>query len=184
MGSAEEEALALKQKGNQAFAQHDWPTAIDYYTKAIELNPNDPSFYCNRAQVRLCLVVTAGFAGAFSKQPQIGRSYSHDRAFADTMRRPISSLRRMALQLLMRPRRLSWILIMSRCVHAVEVVCQRVSRTSNRPADWACYVFVGILPKSHRQYSDIAFTRCIERLQGRHQEGAARSRCEAQACRV
>ncbi|OAL22390.1 hypothetical protein AYO20_11176 [Fonsecaea nubica] len=29
-------ATALKVKGNQAFAQHDWPSAIDYYTKAIE----------------------------------------------------------------------------------------------------------------------------------------------------
>ena len=46
-----EEAVALKQQGNKAFASHDWPTAIDCYTKAIVKNNKDPSFYCNRAQV-------------------------------------------------------------------------------------------------------------------------------------
>ena len=42
----------MKQKGNAAFANHDWPTAVDFYTQAIEKNDKDPSFYCNRAQVR------------------------------------------------------------------------------------------------------------------------------------
>jgi len=51
---AVEEATALKQKGNAAFAHHDWPTAVDFYTQAIEKNGKDPSFYCNRAQVRTC----------------------------------------------------------------------------------------------------------------------------------
>lgn len=49
---SEAAATALKVKGNKAFAQHDWPSAIDLYTKAIEKNGKDPSFYCNRAQVR------------------------------------------------------------------------------------------------------------------------------------
>ena len=47
-----EDAIALKNKGNQAFSRHDWPTAIDFYTKAIEINGKEPSFYCNRAQVK------------------------------------------------------------------------------------------------------------------------------------
>lgn len=50
MGSAED-ALALKEKGNKAFAEHDWPHAVEYYTQAIAANPNEASFYCNRAQV-------------------------------------------------------------------------------------------------------------------------------------
>jgi serine/threonine-protein phosphatase 5 len=50
-----EAATALKNLGNKAFAHHDWPTAIDYYTKAIEKYDKDPSFYCNRAQVCECL---------------------------------------------------------------------------------------------------------------------------------
>ena len=48
----EEKAVALKNQGNKAFAAHDWPTAVDFYTKAIELNGNEPTFYANRAQVR------------------------------------------------------------------------------------------------------------------------------------
>lgn len=46
-----EDALALKQKGNQAFKEHDWPNAIHFYSKAIEANDKDPSFFANRAQV-------------------------------------------------------------------------------------------------------------------------------------
>jgi len=48
-------ATALKVKGNKAFTEHDWPTAIDFYTKAIEKNDADPSFYCNRAQANIKL---------------------------------------------------------------------------------------------------------------------------------
>lgn len=45
-----DEAVALKNEGNKAFAQHDWPTAIDYYTKAINLHDKEPTFFANRAQ--------------------------------------------------------------------------------------------------------------------------------------
>ena len=53
MASATEIEVAkeLKTKGNKAFAEHDWPTAIDFYTQAIDKNDSEPSFYCNRAQV-------------------------------------------------------------------------------------------------------------------------------------
>lgn len=47
-----EEAIALKQRGNTAFAKnHDWPAAVSLYTQAIEKNARDPSFFCNRALV-------------------------------------------------------------------------------------------------------------------------------------
>lgn len=49
--SPKEDALALKQKGNAAFASHDWLKAVDFYSQAIDLDSEDPSFYCNRAQV-------------------------------------------------------------------------------------------------------------------------------------
>lgn len=57
MASAEDKAAAttLKQKGNKAFAEHDWPTAIEFYTKAIDKNDRDPSFFCNRAQANIKL---------------------------------------------------------------------------------------------------------------------------------
>jgi serine/threonine-protein phosphatase 5 len=46
-----EAANALKQQGNKAFARHDWPTAIDFYTQAINKYDKEPSFFGNRAQV-------------------------------------------------------------------------------------------------------------------------------------
>jgi serine/threonine-protein phosphatase 5 len=51
MTSDENDAIALKNLGNKAFAAHDWLTAIDFYTKAIAADPKQPSFYTNRAQV-------------------------------------------------------------------------------------------------------------------------------------
>jgi len=48
-------ATALKVKGNEAFAHHDWPAAIDFYTKAIEKYDADPTFYSNRAQTNIKL---------------------------------------------------------------------------------------------------------------------------------
>ncbi|KAI9795539.1 MAG: hypothetical protein M1835_005563 [Candelina submexicana] len=50
-----EDAAALKQKGNRAFAEHDWPAAVDLYTQAIHVNGKDPSFFCNRAQANIKL---------------------------------------------------------------------------------------------------------------------------------
>lgn len=53
--AAKAEAIALKDKGNNAFKGHDWPTAIDFYTKAIEKYDSDPAFYSNRAQANIKL---------------------------------------------------------------------------------------------------------------------------------
>lgn len=50
MATPAEQAVAFKNQGNQAFAAHDWPAAIDFYTKAIELNDKEPTFWSNRAQ--------------------------------------------------------------------------------------------------------------------------------------
>ena len=45
-----EKATEMKNQGNKAFGSHDWPTAIDFYTKAIGLDDSDPTFFANRAQ--------------------------------------------------------------------------------------------------------------------------------------
>ncbi|KAH8733322.1 serine/threonine-protein phosphatase 5 [Ilyonectria robusta] len=46
-------AVDLKNQGNKAFAAGDWPTAIDFYSKAIELNDKEPTFFTNRAQAHI-----------------------------------------------------------------------------------------------------------------------------------
>ncbi|KAK3378163.1 serine/threonine-protein phosphatase 5 [Podospora didyma] len=53
MATPEEQAVDLKNQGNKAFAAHDWLTAIEFYDKAIELNPNEPTYWSNRAQAHL-----------------------------------------------------------------------------------------------------------------------------------
>ena len=50
-----DEATAFKNKGNDAFKAHDWPGAIENYTKAIQLNDREPSFFSNRAQANIKL---------------------------------------------------------------------------------------------------------------------------------
>ncbi|MCJ1304332.1 hypothetical protein MMC08_007144 [Hypocenomyce scalaris] len=70
-----EDAAALKQKGNKAFAEHDWATAVDFYTQAIEANDQDPSFYCNRAQANIKLE-SYGYAIAdASKAIELDQNY-------------------------------------------------------------------------------------------------------------
>ena len=46
-----EDAVKLKEQGNKAFKEHDWPSAISFYTQAIDLYDKEASFYTNRAQV-------------------------------------------------------------------------------------------------------------------------------------
>lgn len=43
------QAESLKSKGNAAMAQKDYPTAIDFYTKALALNPGNAVYLSNRA---------------------------------------------------------------------------------------------------------------------------------------
>lgn len=51
MTSSKDEAVTFKNEGNKAFAAHDWPKAIDLYTKAIEKDDTVAAYYSNRAQV-------------------------------------------------------------------------------------------------------------------------------------
>lgn len=92
-------ATALKNQGNDAFKKHDWPTAIDFYTQAIGIDDTEPTFYANRAQVRI------PYSGSTRSRlaPFVARVtnivYPNDR--------PTSRPRHMAMQFRMRPRRSS-----------------------------------------------------------------------------
>ncbi|KAL6450639.1 PPT1 Serine/threonine-protein phosphatase T [Candida maltosa Xu316] len=50
-----EEAVQLKDKGNKLLKDHKFDEAIQAYTDAIELDPNNAIFYSNRAQVHIKL---------------------------------------------------------------------------------------------------------------------------------
>ena len=69
-----EEAIELKNKGNDAFKKQDYPAAVDFYTKAIDLYPEEPSFYTNRAQV--CLRVPHPPFGKITLLTEIHRQTS------------------------------------------------------------------------------------------------------------
>ncbi|PYH65349.1 protein serine/threonine phosphatase PPT1 [Aspergillus vadensis CBS 113365] len=70
-----EAATALKVQGNKAFAEHEWPTAIDFYTRAIEKYDKEPSFFSNRAQAHIKLEAY-GFAIAdASKALELDSNY-------------------------------------------------------------------------------------------------------------
>ncbi|KAG9233718.1 serine/threonine-protein phosphatase-like protein 5 [Amylocarpus encephaloides] len=53
MTATEAQAVSLKDEGNKAFAAHDWPKAIAFYTKAIELDDTKPAYFSNRAQANI-----------------------------------------------------------------------------------------------------------------------------------
>lgn len=47
------DSLAEKERGTAAYKKRDFPTAIDAYSKAIELDPDNMSFLTNRAAAKL-----------------------------------------------------------------------------------------------------------------------------------
>lgn len=121
-----EAATAMKVAGNKAFKEHDWPTAQEYYTKAIEKYDKDPSFYSNRAQVssyptslKFCIYVE--FLLRFS------------------LYRFTLSLRLLDMLLPMPARQLSWIRNSLRSIYGVYMQCC-ISLTSR----------IGILATSNR----------------------------------
>ncbi|KAI9837537.1 MAG: hypothetical protein M1819_007188 [Sarea resinae] len=81
------DAVALKQRGNKAFAEHDWPTAISFYDQAIDANDKEPSFYCNRAQAHIKLeqygFAIADATKAIELDPSYVKAY-YRRAMANT----------------------------------------------------------------------------------------------------
>ncbi|KAF9263346.1 protein phosphatase 5 [Marasmius fiardii PR-910] len=48
-------AAEIKARANKAFSSHDFTSAIELYSGAIEKNPNDATIWCNRAYARMKL---------------------------------------------------------------------------------------------------------------------------------
>lgn len=44
-----EQATQFKNEGNKAFTEGRFQEAVDAFTKAIQINPNDHVFYSNRS---------------------------------------------------------------------------------------------------------------------------------------
>jgi serine/threonine-protein phosphatase 5 len=82
-----QDAVGLKNKGNEAFKNKDWPTAIEYYTKAIDLDDKQAAFYTNRAQANIKLeaygYAIADATKAIEIDPQFAKAY-YRRAVANT----------------------------------------------------------------------------------------------------
>jgi len=49
----------LKAKGNQAFKDKDYDAAIDFFTRAIKLDPNNHIFFSNRSAAYVAKVRTS-----------------------------------------------------------------------------------------------------------------------------
>jgi len=55
MNTESQKAEEFKQHGNKAFKEGNYPKAIEWYSKAIDANPMEPSYYANRAACYLGL---------------------------------------------------------------------------------------------------------------------------------
>lgn len=43
------QAMKFKEEGNSAYKNREYAKALNLYSKAIQADPHDPSFYSNRA---------------------------------------------------------------------------------------------------------------------------------------
>ncbi|KAF7846281.1 hypothetical protein BT93_L4704 [Corymbia citriodora subsp. variegata] len=81
------EAIELKNKGNDAFKNKNWNSAIEFYTLAIEKDGKEPSFYTNRAQANIKLeaygYAVADASKAIEIDPNFVKAY-YRRAVANT----------------------------------------------------------------------------------------------------
>ena len=64
--------LQLKELGNNQFKSQNYSSAIDYYTRGIELNPSEPVLYANRATCFKCLGRYKESVSDYQKAIQLG----------------------------------------------------------------------------------------------------------------
>ena len=64
--------LQLKELGNNQFKNQNYTSAIDYYTRGIELNQSEPVLYANRATCFKCLGRYKESVSDYKKAVQLG----------------------------------------------------------------------------------------------------------------
>ena len=64
--------LQLKELGNNQFKNQNYTSAIDYYTRGIDLNPSEPVLYANRATCFKCLGRYKESVSDYKKAVQLG----------------------------------------------------------------------------------------------------------------
>ena len=67
-----EKWLQMKELGNTQFKNKNYTTAIDYYTKGIQLNSSEPVLYANRATCFKCLGKYKESIADYKKAVQLG----------------------------------------------------------------------------------------------------------------
>ena len=74
-------ANELKELGNEAFRQSDFPKAVEYYTSAVMAKDDNPIFYTNRAQALLklgrYLEASHDCRQAIKLKPDLIKAYIH-----------------------------------------------------------------------------------------------------------
>lgn len=85
--ASSEQAIALKDEGNLAFKEQNWLKAIEKYSKAIEANGSEATFYTNRAQAHIKIEeygsAIADATKALEINPELQKAY-YRRAMANT----------------------------------------------------------------------------------------------------
>ena len=73
--------IAYQMRGNSKKNLHDFSGAIDDYTKAIKLDPDDEMIFCNRGKAKIELNDYKGAITDFNKaikiKPEFGNAYYH-----------------------------------------------------------------------------------------------------------
>ena len=73
-----EEAQKAKLEGNEAYKKKDFPTAMLKYSKAIELNPNEITYYLNMAAVHFEMKNFTDCVSTCNKAIDVGRENRAD----------------------------------------------------------------------------------------------------------
>ena len=125
-----EKALKEKQKGNAEFASGNLGRALQLYTRAIKLNPDDALFYSNRALVYIRLQryeeAVSDCSASIARQPSI-KAFARRAAALDALRQHVDASRDHRQSLAFEPRNPSCLAAFRACLEALLVQQPSVS---------------------------------------------------------